>query len=108
VRTLLATLSAVLLASLVLAGVLLAGTGRSFVYHPGMGSVNRYGWLVPWGSAIAIAAAAIGVLCHFAARARPRQYYQLMWRRDAAWLVGVTAALVVTIRYVGRVLMHGA
>jgi hypothetical protein len=94
-------------ACLGLAALLLVATGRSFVYSPGVGAKAHLGFFLPWTIVTFVAGAGVGALLHTAARTFPRKYYQLMWWRDVAWLVGLIAALASTLICVGALLTYG-
>jgi hypothetical protein len=107
-RGLMALVAVMLVACLAIAAALLVATGRSFIYASGIGANARLGHLLPWSALIFGAGAGIGALLHAAASEFPRQYYQLMWWRDASWLACLVAALVGTVVYVGTLLTYGA
>lgn len=107
-RGLMTAVAIALVACLGLAALLLIATGRTFVYSPGVGARMRVGFFLPWTIGTSIACAGVSAVLHVAARTFPRKYYQLMWWRDAAWLVGLIAALAATLIYVGALLTYGA
>ena len=107
-RTIVLAVSIALIACLGVLATLVVGTGRGFMYAPGIGINAKLHAPLRWAATASIAATAVAAILHAAAHARPRSYYQLLWWRDLAWLAAMLCALVVTLSFIGALLTYGA
>ena len=101
-------LSIALVACLGVLAALMIGTGRGYMYAPGIGFNGRIHGPIGWATTLAIAGATLTVVLHLSAYSRPKKYFQLLWWRDLAWVGTMLSALVVTLCYIGGLLTYGA
>ena len=98
---------AALAATMVVAGLLLVATGKTYMFSFGAGhpnSVTRaagYAFVAFW---VAVAA---GAVLHLCAHTFPRRYFQVMWWRDFAFIAAGGSLLFVMGVQIWRQVSYG-
>ena len=107
-RALMIAVGIVLAMTFLLAALLILTTGKAFIFTMGVGYSNRTGGI----AAVALGAfwvgLASGAVLLVVAHLIPRRYYQLMWWRDASFVVSAVSVLLATALVVWKQFAYGA